>query len=168
MCQRYEDFKVSKRQEIEERLLKLFVPLFLELLDMRILAIDYGKKRTGLAVTDPLRIIASGLTTIETPQLFSFLKDYFSKEKVEIVIIGEPKQMDGTPSESTEIIEKFILQFRQEFPTIKIERMDERFTSKMASKTLLDSGLKKKKRQNKALIDEVAATIMLQDYLNKF
>jgi putative Holliday junction resolvase len=142
--------------------------LFLELLDMRILAIDYGKKRTGLAVTDPLRIIASGLTTVETPQLFSFLKDYFSKEKVEIVLIGEPKQMDGTPSESTEMIEKFIIQFRQEFPTIKIERMDERFTSKMASKTLLDSGLKKKKRQDKSLIDEVAATIMLQDYLNKF
>lgn len=135
---------------------------------MRILAIDYGKKRTGLAVTDPLRIIASGLTTVETPQLFSFLKDYFLKEKVEIVIIGEPKQMDGTPSESAEMIEKFIIQFRQEFPTIKIERMDERFTSKMASKTLLDSGLKKKKRQDKALIDEVAATIMLQDYLNKF
>jgi putative Holliday junction resolvase len=135
---------------------------------MRILAIDYGKKRTGLAVTDPLRIIASGLTTVETPQLFSFLKDYFSKEKVEIVIIGEPKQMDGTPSESTKMIEKFIIQFRQEFPTIKIERMDERFTSKMASKTLLDSGLKKKKRQDKALLDEVAATIMLQDYLNKF
>jgi putative Holliday junction resolvase len=135
---------------------------------MRILAIDYGKKRTGLAVTDPLRIIASGLTTVETPQLFSFLKDYFSKEKVEIVIIGEPKQMDGTPSESAEMIEKFIIQFRQEFPTIKIERMDERFTSKMASKTLLDSGLKKKKRQDKALLDEVAATIMLQDYLNKF
>jgi putative Holliday junction resolvase len=135
---------------------------------MRILAIDYGKKRTGLAVTDPLRIIASGLTTVETPQLFSFLKDYFSKEKVEIVLIGEPKQMDGTPSESTEMIEKFIIQFRQEFPTIKIERMDERFTSKMASKTLLDSGLKKKKRQDKSLIDEVAATIMLQDYLNKF
>lgn len=135
---------------------------------MRILAIDYGKKRTGLAVTDPLRIIASGLTTVETPQLFLFLKDYFSKEKVEIVIIGEPKQMDGTPSESAEMIEKFIIQFRQEFPTIKIERMDERFTSKMASKTLLDSGLKKKKRQDKALLDEVAATIMLQDYLNKF
>jgi putative Holliday junction resolvase len=135
---------------------------------MRILAIDYGKKRTGLAVTDPLRIIASGLTTVETPQLFSFLRDYFLKEKVEIVIVGEPKQMDGNPSESTEIIEKFITQFRQEFPTIKIERMDERFTSKMASRTLLDSGLKKKKRQDKALLDEVAATIMLQDYLNKF
>jgi putative Holliday junction resolvase len=135
---------------------------------MRILAIDYGKKRTGLAVTDPFRIIASGLTTVETPQLFSFLRDYFLKEKVEIVIVGEPKQMDGNPSESTEMIEKFITQFRQEFPTIKIERMDERFTSKMASRTLLDSGLKKKKRQDKALLDEVAATIMLQDYLNKF
>jgi len=135
---------------------------------MRILAIDYGKKRTGLAVTDPLRIIASGLTTVETPQLFSFLKDYFSKEKVEIVIVGEPKQMDGTPSESADLIEKFIVQFQQEFPTIKIERMDERFTSKMASRTLVDSGLKKKKRQDKSLLDEVAATIMLQDYLNKF
>jgi len=140
----------------------------LELLVMRILAIDYGKKRTGLAVTDPLRIIASGLTTVETPQLFSFLKDYFSKEKVEIVIVGEPKQMDGTPSESADLIEKFIVQFQQEFPTIKIERMDERFTSKMASRTLVDSGLKKKKRQDKSLLDEVAATIMLQDYLNKF
>ena len=133
----------------------------------RILAIDNGKKRTGLAVTDPLRIIASGLTTIETSQLFPFLKDYFLKEKVDVVLIGEPKQMDGTPSQSSEIIEKFVAQFRQEFPTIKIERMDERFTSKMASKTLLDSGLKKKKRQDKALIDEVAATIMLQDYLNR-
>lgn len=140
----------------------------LELLVMRILAIDYGKKRTGLAVTDPLRIIASGLTTVETPQLFSFLKDYFSKEKVEIVIVGEPKQMDGTPSESADLIEKFIVQFQQEFPAIKIERMDERFTSKMASRTLVDSGLKKKKRQDKSLLDEVAATIMLQDYLNKF
>lgn len=140
----------------------------LELLVMRILAIDYGKKRTGLAVTDPLRIIASGLTTVETPQLFSFLKDYFSKEKVEIVIVGEPKQMDGTPSESADLIEKFIVQFQQEFPTIKIERMDERFTSKIASRTLVDSGLKKKKRQDKSLLDEVAATIMLQDYLNKF
>ncbi|MFA7444886.1 MAG: Holliday junction resolvase RuvX [Flavobacteriaceae bacterium] len=133
----------------------------------RILAIDYGKKRTGLAVTDPLRIIASGLTTIETSQLFPFLKDYFLKEKVDVVLIGEPKQMDGTPSQSSEIIEKFVAQFHQEFPTIKIERIDERFTSKMASKTLLDSGLKKKKRQDKALIDEVAATIMLQDYLNR-
>lgn len=135
---------------------------------MRILAIDYGKKRTGLAVTDPFRIIASGLTTVETSELFSFLKDYFLKEKVDTVLVGEPKQMDGTPSESTEIIEKFIIRFREEFPTITVERIDERFTSKMASKSLIESGLKKKKRQDKALIDEVAATIMLQDYLNRF
>lgn len=134
----------------------------------RILAIDYGKKRTGLAVTDPMRIIASGLQTVETEKLFTFLKNYFSKEKVEIVIIGEPKQMDGTPSESTEMIEKFVTDFSKEFPFLKIERIDERFTSKMASRTLLDSGLKKKKRQDKALLDEVSATIMLQDYLNRF
>ena len=134
----------------------------------RILAIDYGKKRTGLAVTDPMRIIASGLQTGETEKLFTFLKDYCTKEKVEIVIIGEPKQMDGTPSESTEMIEKFVTDFSREFPFLKIERIDERFTSKMASRTLLDSGLKKKKRQDKALLDEVSATIMLQDYLNRF
>lgn len=134
----------------------------------RIIAIDYGKKRTGLAVTDPLRIIASGLQTVETEKIFLFLKDYFSKEKVEIALIGEPKQMDGTPSESTEIIEKFVQHFKTEFPEIKIERVDERFTSKIASRTLIDSGLKKKKRQDKALVDEISATIMLQDYLNKF
>lgn len=134
----------------------------------RILAIDYGKKRTGIAVTDPLRIIASGLQTVATEKLFVFLKEYFSKEKVEIVLVGEPKQMDGTPSESTEIIEKFVADFSKEFPLIKVERVDERFTSKMASRTLIDSGLKKKKRQDKALLDEVSATIMLQDYLNKF
>jgi len=134
----------------------------------RILALDYGKKRTGIAVTDPMRIIASGLVTVETDKLISFLKDYFSKEKVETVIIGEPKQMDGTPSESAEMIEKFVFLFAKEFPTIKIERIDERFTSKMASRTLIDSGLKKKKRQDKSLLDEVSATIILQDYLNKF
>ncbi|MDD3773297.1 MAG: Holliday junction resolvase RuvX [Weeksellaceae bacterium] len=134
----------------------------------RILAIDYGKKRTGLAVTDPMRIIASGLQTIETEKLFAFLRDYFSKEKVEIAIVGEPKQMDGTPSESAGMIEKFVTDFSREFPFLKIERIDERFTSKMASRTLIDSGLKKKKRQDKALLDEVSATIMLQDYLNRF
>ncbi len=133
----------------------------------RIIAIDYGKKRTGLAITDPLKLIASGLQTVETNNIFTFLKDYFSKEKVEIALVGEPKQMDGTPSESTEIIEKFVERFKTEFPDIKIERVDERFTSKMASKTLIDSGLKKKKRQDKALLDEVSATIMLQDYLNR-
>ena len=132
----------------------------------RILSIDYGLKRTGIAVTDDFQIIASGLTTIPSAELISFLKNYFSKENVETVIIGEPKQMNGLPSESTEIIEKFIVQFHTEFPTMKMERVDERFTSKMAFQTMIDSGLKKKQRQNKGLIDEIAATILLQDYLN--
>lgn len=133
----------------------------------RILAIDYGIKRTGLAVTDEMQIIASGLTTIPSETCISFLKDYFLKEKVEKVIVGEPKQMDGSPSESAIIIEKFIKIFRKEFPEMILERIDERFTSKMAFQTMIDSGLKKKQRQNKGLIDEIAATIMLQDYLNK-
>lgn len=132
----------------------------------RILSIDYGIKRTGIAVTDDFQIIASGLTTIPSKDLISFLKTYFSKENVETVLIGEPKQMNGLPSESTEIIETFIVQFRNEFPTMQMERVDERFTSKMAFQTMIDSGLKKKQRQNKALIDEIAATILLQDYLN--
>ena len=132
----------------------------------RILSIDYGLKRTGIAVTDDFQIIASGLITIPSAELISFLKNYFSKENVETVIIGEPKQMNGLPSESTEIIEKFSVQFHTEFPTMKMERVDERFTSKMAFQTMIDSGLKKKQRQNKGLIDEIAATILLQDYLN--
>ena len=132
----------------------------------RILSIDYGLKRTGIAVTDDFQIIASGLTTIPSEDLISFLKTYFSKENVETVIIGEPKQMNGLPSESTEIIEKFIIQFHAEFPTMKMERVDERFTSKMAFQTMIDSGLNKKQRKNKGLIDEIAATILLQDYLN--
>lgn len=132
----------------------------------RILSIDYGLKRTGIAVTDDFQIIASGLTTISSTDIIPFLKTYFSKENVETVIIGEPKQMNGLPSESMEIIEKFIAQFHTEFPNMKIERVDERFTSKMAFQTMIDSGLKKKQRQNKGLIDEIAATILLQDYLN--
>lgn len=132
----------------------------------RVLSIDYGKKRTGIAVTDDFQIIASGLTTIASAELISFLKTYFSKENVETVIIGEPKQMNGLPSESTDIIEQFIVQFKTEFPTMKMERVDERFTSKMAFQTMIDSGLNKKQRQNKGLIDEIAATILLQDYLN--
>lgn len=132
----------------------------------RILSIDYGQKRTGIAVTDDFQIIASGLATIPSTDIIAFLKTYFSKEKVETVIIGEPKQMNGLPSESTEIIEKFITQFHTEFPNMKMERVDERFTSKMAFQTMIDSGLKKKQRQNKGLIDEIAATILLQDYLN--
>lgn len=133
----------------------------------RILAIDYGIKRTGIAITDEMQMIAFGLTTIPSETAIAFLKDYFSKEKVEKVIIGEPKQMDGTPSESAVIIEKFIKTFQDNFPEMPLDRVDERFTSKMAFKTMIDSGLKKKQRQNKALIDEIAATIMLQDYMSR-
>ena len=133
----------------------------------RILAIDYGQKRTGIAVTDEMKIIASGLTTVPSETAVDFLKDYFAKEKVEKVLIGEPKQMDNTPSQSTGIIEKFVEHFQKTFPEMPLERVDERFTSKMAFQSMIDSGLKKKQRQNKALIDEIAATIMLQDYLNR-
>ena len=133
----------------------------------RILAIDFGQKRTGIAVTDELQIIASGLTTIPSETAISFLKDYFEKENVAKVLIGEPKQMNGQPSESTPVIEKFVIQFQKNFPDMKIERADERFTSKMAFQTMIDSGLNKKQRQNKALVDEIAATIMLQDYLTR-
>lgn len=131
----------------------------------RILAIDYGVKRTGIAVTDEMQLIASGLTTIETPNLFNFLTTYFTTEKVEKVIIGEPKQMNGLPSESAIYIEQFILEFEKKYPTITLHKVDERFTSKLAFKTMIDSGLNKKQRQNKALIDEIAATILLQDYI---
>ncbi len=133
----------------------------------RILAIDYGLKRTGIAVTDEMQIIASGLTTIPSETAIAFLKEYFGKEKVEKVLIGEPKQMNGEPSQSAEIIEKFVLLFQNTFPEMKLERVDERFTSKMAFQTMIDSGLKKKQRQSKALIDEISATIMLQDYLSR-
>lgn len=133
----------------------------------RILAIDYGIKRTGIAVTDELQIIASGLITIPSETAIAFLIDYFSKENVSKVIIGEPKQMNGDPSESTPIIEKFVTAFKTAFPEMQIVRVDERFTSKMAFKTMIDSGLKKKQRQNKGLVDEIAATILLQDYLTR-
>jgi putative Holliday junction resolvase len=132
----------------------------------RILAIDYGIKRTGIAVTDDMQMIAFGLTTIASDTVISFLKDYFTKEKVTLILVGEPKQMDGTPSQSAEIINAFVAQFQTMFPTIPVERVDERFTSKMAFQTMIDSGLTKKQRQNKALVDEIAATIMLQDYLH--
>jgi putative holliday junction resolvase len=131
----------------------------------RILAIDYGKKRVGIAITDELQLIASGLTTIATATIFDFLTNYFIAENVSTVIIGEPKQMNGNPSESATLIDHFVQKFIEKFPDIKVVRVDERFTSKMAFKTMIDSGLGKKKRQNKALIDEIAATIMLQDYL---
>lgn len=131
----------------------------------RILAIDYGIKRTGIAVTDEMQLIASGLTTIATPTLFSFLNDYLTNEKVEKVIIGEPKQMNGLPSESAVYIEQFCIEFKKTYPNMPLVKVDERFTSKLAFKTMIDSGLNKKRRQNKALIDEIAATILLQDYI---
>lgn len=132
----------------------------------RILSIDYGLKRTGIAVTDELQIIASGLTTVSSDELIQFLKNYFQKEKVELVIIGEPKQMNNLPSESAPLVHAFIEAFKKHFPQMPIKSIDERFTSKMAFQTMIDSGLKKKQRQNKALIDEISATILLQDYLN--
>ena len=133
----------------------------------RILSLDYGLKRTGIAVTDEMQIIASGLTTVSSETTIDFLKEYFLKENVEKVLIGEPKQMNGQPSESTTIIEKFVENFKVTFPDMKLERVDERFTSKIAFRTMVESGLKKKQRQNKALIDEIAATILLQDYLTR-
>lgn len=134
---------------------------------MRILAIDYGQKRTGIAVTDEMQLIASGLTTIPSETAITFLTGYFAKEKVERVLIGDPKQMNGLPSQSAPLIEAFIQKFTAQFPDMQLERVDERFTSKMAFQTMIDSGLKKKQRQDKALIDEISATILLQDYLSR-
>jgi len=133
----------------------------------RILAFDYGLKRTGIAITDELQIIASGLTTVDTKKIFSFLTAYLKKENVELFIVGEPKQMNNTESESEQFIKPFILKLSQTFPKIPIKRIDERFTSKMAFQSMIDSGLKKKQRQNKALIDEVSATLILQSYLQQ-
>ena len=131
----------------------------------RLLAIDFRTKRTGIAITDEMQIIASGLTTVSTKDLISFLKDYFAKEDVELIVIGEPKQKDGTHSDVEVCIKNFIIKLVKAFPTLRIERMDERFTSKIALKTMIESGLSKKKRQNKSLVDEISATIILQDYL---
>ena len=131
----------------------------------RILAIDYGTKRTGIAVTDEMQIIASGLTTVDTKDLLVFLKGYAETEQVEKFVVGEPKQMDNTASESEVHIQKFLEKLAKELPQIPVERVDERFTSKMAFQTMIDGGLKKKQRQNKALIDEISATLILQSYL---
>lgn len=131
----------------------------------RLLAIDFGIKRSGIAITDELQIIASGLTTVDTKNLLSFLKDYVSKETVELFIIGEPKQMNNDVSESEAAILVFIDKLSKDLPQIPIKRVDERFTSKMAFQTMIDSGLKKNQRKNKALVDEISATIILQSYL---
>lgn len=133
----------------------------------RILAFDYGTKRTGIAITDELQMIASGLTTVETKQLFSFLMHYLKTENVELFVVGEPKQMNNTESESEPFIKQFIEKLNTTFPKIPVKRVDERFTSKMAFQSMIDSGLKKKQRQNKALLDEISATIILQTYLQQ-
>jgi putative Holliday junction resolvase len=131
----------------------------------RILAIDFGKKRTGIAVTDQMKIIASGLTTVDTKDLLSYLKEYISKEKVDLFLVGKPKQMNNSDSESEEFIIPFLKKLEKQIPQISIQRVDERFTSKMAFQTMIDSGLKKNQRKNKALVDEISATIILQSYL---
>ncbi len=131
----------------------------------RILAVDYGKKRVGLAVTDPLKIIGSALATIPAHEIFSYLKDYFSKEQVEKLVVGLPKQMNNQPSESMPLINQFVAQFKRLYPEIPVQMVDERFTSKLAVQTMVMGGVKKKDRQNKAMIDTVSATIILQSYL---
>ena len=134
----------------------------------RIICIDYGLKRTGLAVTDPLKIISTGLTTIESSKLISFLKDYFTKEIVELIIIGEPKNLDDSDTHATPLVEKCIKDLQKHFPAIPIRKVDERFSSKMATRAMVEMGLKKKQRRNKALVDEISATILLQEYLRQF
>ncbi len=131
----------------------------------RILSVDYGRKRTGLAVTDPLQIIANGLATVSTSELFSWLQSYIAKEDVERIVIGEPRQLNGEPSENLARVQQFVNRWRKAVPNIPIEYYDERFTSALAHQTMLEGGLRKKARQNKALVDEISATIILQDYM---
>ena len=132
---------------------------------MRILSIDYGKKRTGIAVTDPLQIIAGGLATVSTSELYDFLVGYIGREPVERIVIGEPRQADGTPSENFARVEQFVNRWRKSQPSIPIEFYDERFTSVLAHRAMIDGGLRKKARQDKALVDEISATIILEDYM---
>ena len=133
----------------------------------RILSIDYGKKRTGIAVTDPLQIIANGLATVSTSELFDYLKDYLSHEQVERIIIGRPLQTNGQPSENLQRVEQFVNRWRKEMPDVPVEFVDERFTSVLAHQAMIDGGLRKKARQDKALVDKISATIMLEDYLRR-
>jgi len=131
----------------------------------RIIAIDFGRKRTGIAVTDTLQLISNGLTTVKTADLLNFLKDYIAREKVDRIIVGLPKQMNNAPSESMRYIEPFVNKLKKEIVDIPVEYYDERFTSVLAHRAMLDGGLKKKKRQEKALVDEISATIILQSYM---
>ncbi len=131
----------------------------------RIMAIDYGRVRTGLAVSDPQRIIATALATVDTPSIEQYLNDYCSREAVDVFVVGEAKHLNGTPAESAALIEPFVARLRQLFPDKEVARVDERFTSKIAFRTMIDSGMKKKDRRDKGTIDRIAATIMLQDYM---
>lgn len=131
----------------------------------RILAIDYGRKRTGIAVTDPLQLIANGLETVPSHTVIDFLKNYFHKEIVDEVVVGYPKQMNNKPSESVTFVNSFVKQFKKVFPDRELQLVDERFTSKMAFQAMIDGGIKKERRKDKALIDKVSATIILQSYL---
>jgi len=131
----------------------------------RIIAIDYGGKRTGLAVTDPLKIIATGLTTIDSKEMIPFLKKYFLQEEVELIIIGEPKNWDDSDTHATPLVNEAIKKLKKEFPQIPLKTVDERYTSKMAKQAMIQMGMKKKARQNKRTVDEIAATIMLQEYM---
>ena len=133
----------------------------------RILAIDYGRKRVGLAVTDPLQIIANSLTTVHSKDIWVFLKEYLEKEKVDCIVVGYPKQMNNQASEAVRFINPFVKKLIKEYPNIEVKLVDERFTSKMAHQTMIDAGLKKKARQNKALVDTISATIILQSYLEQ-
>lgn len=131
----------------------------------RIMSIDYGKKRTGIAVTDPLQMIANGLTTVDTPQLFDFIADYLTKEQVERIVVGYPKQTNGEDSENMKRIKPFVNRLRKLYPQITVELYDERFTSVLAHRAIIESGISRKARQDKALVDKISATIILQDYL---
>jgi putative Holliday junction resolvase len=131
----------------------------------RILCIDYGGRRTGIAVTDPFKMIATGLTTVDSNELIAFLKKYFSREEVELIVIGEPKNLDNSDTHATPLVKEAIKKLKKEFPHIPIQTVDERFTSKMAKQAMIDMGMKKKDRQNKRTVDEIAATMMLQEYL---
>lgn len=133
----------------------------------RIIAIDYGRKRTGLAVTDSMQIIANGLTTIHSATVIDYLKSYFEKEPVDAIVVGHAKQMDNTDSESMRFINPFIKQLSKHFPNLPVHMVDERFTSKIAFQSMIDGGLKKKKRQDKALVDTISATLILQSYLEQ-
>ncbi len=131
----------------------------------RILCIDYGQKRTGIAVSDPLQIIATGLTTVNSNELLSFLKKYFQQETVELIVIGEPKNLDDSDTHATPLVHAIIQKLKKEFPQIPIKTVDERYTSKMAKQAMIEMGMKKKDRRNKKIVDEIAATIMLQEYM---